>query len=115
MRVLRMLVVIGAVTGGCLALTGAGASAMPSQAASLAATAVSGPAETICIPAGIGRVITPIAACIVPVGSITARAIIPRATTARGSCAVCATRPGDRVAFATAARSRMPERACPRT
>ena len=45
MRILRMMVVFGAVAGGCLALTGGGASAMPSQAASLAATGVSGPAE----------------------------------------------------------------------
>jgi hypothetical protein len=45
MRVLRMMVVVGAVAGGCLALTGAEASAAPSQAASLATTAASGPAE----------------------------------------------------------------------
>jgi hypothetical protein len=45
MRVLRMMVLIGALACGCLALTGADASATPSQAASLATTAASGPAE----------------------------------------------------------------------
>jgi hypothetical protein len=45
MRVLRMMVVVGAVVGGFLALTGAEASAAPSQVASLATAAASGPAE----------------------------------------------------------------------